>query len=353
MTDGNEDGNEEEGAPADRLDGLRSTLDEATGSVSAALRDAGGTLDDATADARRNAGEGVRTVARHTREGLDSTRASLDAVREDVADGDDRPTDRPVAVTRTGLDTARRSARQAGDVARSFALDGALPVRRAAADAGLRVRSGVSWGTGEMVHTVRNADTRQVALWGVGTSLALSNPAIAASYSTYALLSAAMAAGMGIGAYVSSHEDTPLDGVDPLALGLTARSGSRSARRVGGRAALAGATVAVGRALAGGAKADAAGEIAAGKDEAEGGVGVEHARWLADADLGTILDGARRAAAHEDDPWAPVFGAGLGLLAGYAGEEMGADADGEAVRRLLDDDLREEFDERTRELDSE
>ncbi|WP_254534718.1 hypothetical protein [Halomarina litorea] len=341
MTDGddaNDGGRSDDGTGdgdslADRFEGVRASLDGAAEVAGATVRRGGEALDDSTADARRDAAAGVGTVADRVRAGLETTRRSAEALVSD--EGGEVPTD-PLPVERApGLDATGRSVRRAGDSARSLVLDGALPVRRAAADAGLRARAGVRVGLAEVTHTVRNADTREVALWGVGTSLALSNPAIAASYSTYALLSAAMAAGMGIGAYVSSHEDTPLDDVDPLTLGRDARRGSRAGRRLGGTAALAGAASVVGSRVA--------------DETATGTEGSGYGDWLANADVEAVLAGARRAAEHErGDPWAPVFGAGLGLLAGYVD-----DGDDEELRRLLDDDLRREFDERTGALEIE
>lgn len=351
MTDGDDTGaegvpeeeNRGDGSLADRFEGVRATLGDATEAVSETVRRGGETLDESTEDVRRDAAAGVGSLAERVRTGVETTRRSAESIGNDEdapvdlpADTDaDLPTDGlPVEGARAGLDTTRRSVRQVSDTARSLVLDGGLPVRRAAADVGVRVSVGARAGLTEVTRTVRDADTREVALWGVGTSLALSNPAVAASYSTYALLSAAMAAGMGIGAYVSSHEDTPLDDVDPLTLGLSARRGSKQVGRTGATAALAGAASVAGSQVVDDADVDVE----------ESGYG----HWLADADVDAVLTGARRAAAREgDDPWAPVFGAGLGLLAGYVDGP-----DDEAVGGLLDDSA-EGFDEPTAALEGE
>ena len=343
------------GSLADRLGGMRATLDEATGSVSETVRRTGEALGDSTEGVRTDAANGAETVIARAREQVEETRRSVEGARNDDREGDlpavrlpvdrlpvDRlltgrlPVDRlpagrlPVEAARERFDRTRRSVRRAGGDAGVRAVERARPVRRTAAETGLRARNGIARGLDEVAYTVRNADTREVALWGIGTSLAVSNPAVAAAYPTYAILSAALAAGMGVGAYVSSHEDTPLDDVDPLTLGRTARQRSRAGRRLGSTGAAIGALSAVGS------------QVADGADS------TEYAHWIADADAEAILEGATRAAEYgEGDFWAPLFGGGLGLLYGYARDDSSAATDDGGIRRLLDADLREEFDERT------
>jgi hypothetical protein len=319
----------------DRVDGLRSALGGAADSLSTAARRTGETLDDSTAEFRRDAVDRAREGAAEASDRIRDARDSIDALRDEEADGagsiEDLPVperavdDLPVERTRTHLDATGRSVRRVGETARATAAAQTDVVRRAAADAGVRAREGAAKGLEDLAHTVRNAEKQEVALWGIGASLAISNPAVAAAYPTYAILSAGMVAGMGIGAYVSSHDDTPLDDVNPLTLGREARRGSRRTRDLGGRGAAVGALSAVGSRLAADADTDS-----------------EYARWLADADTETALEGAKRAARRSDDPWAPVFGGGLGLLYGYASD---GSSDDEEVRALLDPDLRAELDD--------
>jgi len=282
-------------------------------------------------DAARESVETLRTdpeevpidiLAEDTRRRVDATRESVERIGRDLA---------------TRVDPAAERARSRIETARPPADGGAMPVpsrpasdptptalvRTAAADAGSSLWIGARRGSDALARTVRNADGRQVATWGIGISLAIVNPAIAASYPTYALLSAGMVAGIGVGAYVSSREETLLDDVDPLALGWAARR--RSVRGAGARVAAAGAAAAVG---------DRVASAAAEGETRIGGVDPE-----------TVARGARKAAARSDDPWAPAFGGGLGLLYEYA-------TDGETVpddefRQLLDPDLREKYDDRT------
>lgn len=269
----------------------------------------------------------IDAVAEDTRRRVDATRESVERFGRTLA----TRVDPAAARARARIEAATPRAPAEGVDVEEDALP--VPVgpsseptalaRTAAADAGALLWVGARRGSDAVARTVRNADGRQVATWGVGISLAVVNPAIAASYPTYALLSAGMVAGMGVGAYVSSREDTPLDDLDPLALGWAARQ--RSVRGAGARVAAAGAAAAVGDRVA-----SAVGE----SDAPVGGV-----------DPGTVVRGARKAAERSDDPWAPVFGGGLGLLSEYA-------ADGDRVpddefRQLLDPDLREEYDDRT------
>lgn len=327
----------------DPIGRLRDAVDETRESVVRSVRDATG-----------EEGDGIppEAVVRAARTRFDVARESVETLRDNPegvpVDALAEDTRRRVDVTResverigrdlaTRVDPAAERARSRIETAQAPVDGDALPVpsrpesdpaptalaRTAAADAGSLLWVGARQGSDAVARTVRNADGRQVATWGIGISLAVVNPAIAASYPTYALLSAGMVAGMGVGAYVSSHEDTPLDDVDPLALGWAARR--RSVRGAGARVAAAGAAAAIGDRVA----------SAAGEGESRiGGVDPE-----------TVARGAQQAAERSDDPWAPVFGGGLGLLYEYA-------ADGETLpddefRQLLDPDLREEYDNRT------
>lgn len=341
-----------------RLGGLRQTIDETRESVASSVRETGERLSASAQSAAEEDGVGAETVARTARRRIGATRESVERLGE-------RAGDAPVAPVAEGardrVGATRESVERLGGRLREVRVDpiaeGALSrldaprpsverlegragdaplpvptdsdrIRRTVTGAGSQLQVGVKRGAGDLAYTVRNADKREVALWGVGISLAISNPAIAAGYPTYALLSAGMAAGMGLGAYVSSHEDTPLDDVNPLTLGREARQRSRTARRFGAKGAALGAASAIG------------GRVAEGSDAEE------YVRWITTADSETALKGATMASERSNDPWAPLFGGGLGLLYGYVDDDS-TDTPDEEFRQLLDGDLRDEYDDRT------
>lgn len=194
----------------------------------------------------------------------------------------------------------------------------------------------VGRGAREVRDTVREADPEETALWGLGAGLAIANPAIAASYSTYVLLSAGVVGGAAIGAYASSHEESVFNEVDPLTMARIANSGASRGRRLGRDGAVLGAATGVGSYLARHLTPEA------------------YAQWVADADAGRILRGAvmgaehaRRNVSETVDGRAPgldraggaLLGGTLGLLYGYV-----EDSESEAsLRELLDEDLYAEY----------
>lgn len=185
----------------------------------------------------------------------------------------------------------------AGETPQRTDDEGRSPVRR------IRDRTGA--GLDRVRYTVSNASPGEAALWGLGAGLAVANPAIAAGYSTYALLGGAVAGGVGLGAYKSSHDGTPLDDVDPLALGREinrATASNRSLEDVDPER--------VGAVL--GASTDALERVT---PEA-------YAQWAVRADPEAVLRGAQYGAAHAEEMdgrrGGMALGGGMGLLYGYA-----------------------------------
>ena len=194
----------------------------------------------------------------------------------------------------------------------------------------VRDRAGI--GALELKRTVRDADPKQAALWGLATGITVANPAIAASYSTVALLSGAVLGGGVVGAYATSHDDTMFDDLDPTMMAQRANAGASKgagARRIDGKSV--GAMV--------GASAYLAEELTP----------EEYAQWVTEADAESVLDGAEmgagRAAASEDFEGArsgAALGGGLGLLYGLAADDD-TTADDHPIRELLDEDLWDEY----------
>ncbi|WP_049902177.1 hypothetical protein [Halococcus agarilyticus] len=193
----------------------------------------------------------------------------------------------------------------------------------------VRDRAGI--GALELKRTVRDADPKQAALWGLATGVTVANPAIAASYSTVALLSGAVLGGSVVGAYATSHDDTMFDDLDPTMMAQRANAGASKgagARRIDGRSV--GAMV--------GASAYLAEELTP----------EEYAQWVTEADAGSVLDGvemgSERAADADDFEGVrsgAALGGGLGLLYGLARDD---DVTGDdPLRELLDDDLWDEY----------
>jgi hypothetical protein len=194
----------------------------------------------------------------------------------------------------------------------------------------VRDRAGI--GALELKRTVRDADPKQAALWGLATGVTVANPAIAASYSTVALLSGAVLGGGMVGAYATSHDDTVFDDLDPTMMAQRANAGASKgagARRIDGKSV--GAMV--------GASAYLAEELTP----------EEYAQWVTEADAESVLNGAEmgseRAAASEDFEGArsgAALGGGLGLLYGLAADDD-TTADDHPIRELLDEDLWDEY----------
>ena len=194
----------------------------------------------------------------------------------------------------------------------------------------VRDRAGI--GALEFKRTVRDADPKQAALWGLATGITVANPAIAASHSTVVLLSSAVLGGGMVGAYATSHDDTVFDDLDPTMMAQRANAGASKgagARRIDGKSV--GAMV--------GASAYLAEELTP----------EEYAQWVTEADAESVLDGtemgAGRAAASEDFEGArsgAALGGGLGLLYGLAADDD-TTADDHPIRELLDEDLWDEY----------
>jgi hypothetical protein len=187
-------------------------------------------------------------------------------------------------------------------------------------------------GAVELKRTIRDADPKQAALWGLATGVTVATPAIAASYSTAALLSGAVLGGSAVGAYDSSHDNTVFDDIDPMLMAQRANAGASTGagtRNINGKS--------VGAML--GASAYLAEELT---PEA-------YAHWVTEADAESVLRGAEmgadRATASDDFEAArsgAVLGGGLGLLYGLAADNHG-DGDADSLRTLLDDDLWDEY----------
>ena len=281
-------------------------------------------------------------------------RSTFDGVRDrvagDDADGDsdeesttvdgDAGTDTDADADSPALPGIERSRELAAD-ARSASssvpsLDrGALPTldRDRTRDVVRAARDRAGAGADELKRTVRDADPKQAAVWGLATGVTVANPAIAAGYSTAALLSGAVLGGSAVGAYASSHDDTVFDGLDPTVMARRANAGASAgagARNLNGKSA--GAML--------GASAYLAEELTP----------ESYAHWVAEADPESVLRGAEMGAGRGADSPAlsgprsgAALGAGFGLLYGLASDDGEGDGEDDAVRELLDEDLREEY----------
>lgn len=252
----------------------------------------------------------LKSGVRELRERVPEYRSRLSEYREQVPEYRDR-----LSKYRN-----RGDGDDGGDLPESDPSDGEADLVPARSPAGVSVA--------EFKRTLRDADPGEVALWGLGIGIALANPAIAAGYSTTALLSGAVVGGGVLGAYKSSRETTVLDDVDPLQL----------ARRANG-------TAASGRGLKR-LDGEAAGALlGASTYLAEATVPEAYAHWIAEADVDSVLEGAELGAAYAQDAGGErrragaAFGGTVGLLRGYA--DAGVD-DG-TLRELLDEDLYREY----------
>lgn len=179
---------------------------------------------------------------------------------------------------------------------------------------------------GELKYTLRNADPKESAMWGIGVGLMLAQPAVAAGYSTAALLSGAVLSGTAVGAYTSSHEGTRFDEIDPIEMAYEARLGAMSGRRL--------------NATSGGAIGAL---VASAMYVAQNATPAEYEQWVEEADVEYVLEGAIMGAERFDAPDGRLsvtgagIGGGFGLLYGYAdGESVVTDFPSADV---LDDDL--------------
>ncbi|WP_224449092.1 hypothetical protein [Haloprofundus salilacus] len=261
---------------------------------------------------------------------VDRLQSTVGGLRDRVASGLDAvgSSDAASDGTTDTADTAYTVDTDAGEADADFPVPTSESNRPLA-----RVRGRTASGVADLKYTVRNADPKQAALWGLATGATLANPAIAAGYSTAVLLSGAVIGGGAVGAYASSHENTVFDDLDPLEM----------ARRSGGMAAAnAHRTNVNGRALGS--------LLGASTYLAETLTPEEYAHWLAGLDADIVARGAELGARYATDREelglgssrrGAILGAGFGLAYGMATE---GDADGDhALRELLDDDLYDEY----------
>ena len=315
----------------ERLADLRGELD--------AAGESGGTEVPVTVGAE-GTGDGVFGRVRSTlgdardRVAGDAADSTADVADSDAVSADDADTD-PVPPVLPGIERSRELAADARSTARA-PLDRDVPLpsvdRDRPRDVARAVRDRAGVGALELERTVRDADPKQAALWGLATGVTVANPAIAAGYSTAALLSGAVLGGGVVGAYASSHDDTVFDDLEPTLMARRANAGAATgagARTIDGKSV--GAMV--------GASAYLAEELT---PEA-------YAQWVAEADAESVLRGAElgadRAAASGDSAGArsgTALGGGLGLLYGLAADDD-ATADDHPIRGLLDEDLWDEY----------
>ena len=286
----------------------------------------------------KETGDGVFGRVRST---LGDARDRVASDAESVADDDGLASTGSTDAESSTLPGIERSRELVAD-ARSTAgspLDRDVPLpsvdRDRPRDVARTVRDRAGAGALELKRTVRDADPKQAALWGLATGVTVANPAIAASYSTVALLSGAVLGGSVVGAYATSHDDTMFDDLDPTMMAQRANAGASKgagARRIDGKSA--GAMV--------GASAYLAEELTP----------EEYAQWVTEADAESVLDGvemgAERAADADDFEGVrsgAALGGGLGLLYGLATDDDNDDATGDdgPLRELLDDDLWDEY----------
>ena len=184
-----------------------------------------------------------------------------------------------------------------------------------------RIRDRTGAGLDRVKYTVKNASPGEAALWGLGAGLAVANPAIAAGYSTYVLLGGAVAGGVGLGAYKSSHENTALDGVDPLAVG-------REINRV----------TASNRSLEDVDPERVGAMLGASTDVLERVTPEAYAQWAVRADPEAVFRGAQYGAEYADRldgrRAGIALGGGMGLLYGYAAADGDVIGEGVQLRRL-------------------
>jgi hypothetical protein len=247
--------------------------------------------------------------------------STVGGLRNRVADG----------LSAVSPDSRRGRGADSAETTDTDAPDSSLPVPADDSPQRLaRVRGHARSGVADVKHTVRNADPKQAALWGLATGATLANPAIAASYSTAVLLSGAVLGGSAVGAYASSHENTIFDDLDPLQM----------ARRSNEMAAVnATRTGLDGRALGS--------VLGASTYLAETLTPEEYAHWVTDVDPDLIARGAEMGverARSGDSTFGStrtgaMLGGGFGLAYGWASE--GADDD--VLEELLDSDLYEEY----------
>ncbi len=176
----------------------------------------------------------------------------------------------------------------------------------------------------QVANTLKNANKREVALYGIGSMVALKGIAISAPISTSVALAGFFTGGAATGAYASTHPNSLAAQIDPVGLAMNSRSRGRE-----WDASSAPGDQNVGEIL---------GAIESIGDQLES----EYAHWVADADFDQIQQGAAFGAQRgeelhdfESSRDAGVAGGLLGLTYGYA---ENADSDYE-LDDLLDEDL--------------
>lgn len=315
-------------------DALESVSDEENEELEEAVRAADG-VDDLLASVRRMVArtEAERHAAVDSRireaSGVEALVASLETLAGDRRDGGENAASDgsrlPVSVP--------ASAARAGTKTKGTLASGkrSLETTTGRAKEKLTSRFGrssetVDHGIEEVKYTLQNADPKDSALWGLGVGLMLAQPAVAAGYSTAALLSGAVVSGTAVGAYSSSHEETIFDDIDPMELANRAQRGAVDGKRLNRTSGGA-----IGAVVGGAAYV------------AENLSPEEYRQWVEEADADRVLEGAVLGAerfepnSNEPSTRGAGIGAGFGLLYGYTG-----DADGTTDRPLedvLDDDL--------------
>lgn len=181
----------------------------------------------------------------------------------------------------------------------------------------------------KIAYTAKNADPAEVGKYTIGAGLALGTAAVSAPFSTALGLGAIAASGAATGAYASAHPGSLVARIDPIELGINAKTRGRawqSSSAPGGSGI--GATL---------------GTIEYLGDKA---VPPEYSHWFTAADIEMIQKGAALGAQWGiDSPdignpqRAAAVGGGFGLAYGYAksGDRM------DDLEALLDDDLYEEL----------
>jgi len=176
--------------------------------------------------------------------------------------------------------------------------------------------------------TMKNANKQEVALYGIGSMIALKSIAVSAPISTSVALATLFTGGAATGAYASTHPNSLAAQIDPVGLVMNSRSRGREWD----------ASSAPGN--------QNVGEILGAIENIGEQLESEYAHWLADADIEQIQQGAAFGAQRGDELQyfessydAAVAGGLLGLTYGYA---ENAESNYE-LNKLLDEDLYDEL----------
>lgn len=175
--------------------------------------------------------------------------------------------------------------------------------------------------------TVRDADPEEVGNWSQGIGKTFLPLAVAAPYSTSILLAGALGTGGVIGVHASGRNDTILDGIDPQELARHAQAMSQKGsdlEHINGEAvgAILGASQYLGQTMP----------------------SEEYAKWVVEADVESMLEGAELGAAFAQKQagngtrrQGALAGATLGLADSYTTESKSA------VRETVDEDVYKEY----------